>query len=166
MMEGTPRPPGPPSPPPAPLPPPPQPPPPEPPRLQSPPPVSRWHPAWIVAIVVAAFLALGVVPGIARTLFIGFGAEPAYPVGPRGRFLAPGYAPPSNTVQTLFGIGFVSAIGLGVLLMLAAALLWYLSRKRRQLAASTDPLEILKLRFARGEIDQQQYESMRRVLAP
>ncbi|MBO0684688.1 MAG: SHOCT domain-containing protein [Candidatus Dormibacteraeota bacterium] len=164
MMEGTPRPPGPPSLPPAPQPSAPQPPGPQ---TQWPPPVSRWHPAWIIAVVAAAFfLALGVVPGIVRTLFLGFGAVPAYPVGPRGRFLAPGATPANNTMQTLFGIGFVSAIGLGVLLMLAAGLLWYVSRKRRQLAASTDPLEILKLRFARGEIDQQQYESMRGILAP
>ena len=55
-----------------------------------------------------------------------------------------------------------------VLLIIAAVAIWFMVRQTgkagRSGADSNDPMEILRRRYARGEIDKDEYERMRKEL--
>jgi putative membrane protein len=69
------------------------------------------------------------------------------------------------TMMGMMGLGLLLPIVL--ILILAYALGWLPQRGARGPAGpsdDTDPLEILRQRYARGEIDQDEFERMRQVL--
>jgi putative membrane protein len=69
--------------------------------------------------------------------------------------------------EPVFVVGWMLALLVPVLLLLAIAWpLWHLARGTFRPHPPIDPaLEELRVRYARGEIDQAEYEERRRVLA-
>ena len=84
----------------------------------------------------------------------------------------PGYAIPFSGNGWLWGLG--TALGWLVMLafwgaLIAGAILLFraiASRTEPRASSGEDPLEVLKRRYAAGEITREQYESMRDVLRP
>ena len=72
-------------------------------------------------------------------------------------------------VGILIVLAYVLFVG-GVIWLLALAIRWFLRQERGPRpsgggpTAPNDPLEILRARYARGEIDDEEYERRRRTL--
>lgn len=64
-----------------------------------------------------------------------------------------------------YGMIFMSLLGLLVLTLLVA-LIWFLIQKgsKTNIAYTDSPIEILNKRYARGEIDEEQYRKMKKDL--
>lgn len=66
-----------------------------------------------------------------------------------------------------FGFIFMTLFGLLILLGIAALIRWLVSQSWRNHGASPKtPLEILQERYARGEIDRNEYEQKKQDLQP
>jgi putative membrane protein len=55
-------------------------------------------------------------------------------------------------------------IWMGVWILALVGLVWLITRSPNSLSPSQEPMEILRIRFARGEISQAEFEQARRVL--
>ena len=63
-----------------------------------------------------------------------------------------------------FGMGFMGIFWI-VIIALVAVLVWhYLKREKEREDSGDSPLDILKQRYARGEIDKEEYEEKKRLL--
>jgi putative membrane protein len=61
------------------------------------------------------------------------------------------------------GFGWIFAVLFWVVILIGiAALVWWLFPKRGGLGSQDRPLDILKRRYARGELTREEYEQMRR----
>jgi putative membrane protein len=59
------------------------------------------------------------------------------------------------------------AIAIGVIVLIVLGIRWFVRQERASrppAPRSDDPLEVLRQRYARGEIDEEEYERRRRVL--
>jgi putative membrane protein len=55
---------------------------------------------------------------------------------------------------------------MGIWILALVVMVWFITRSPDTNRSTQSPSEILRTRFARGEIDQAQYEQARRVLDP
>jgi putative membrane protein len=55
---------------------------------------------------------------------------------------------------------------MGVWIVALVVMVWFITRSPDSQRRTQDPLEILRARFARGEISQVEFEQARRVLDP
>jgi putative membrane protein len=63
-----------------------------------------------------------------------------------------------------FGMGFMAILWVGII-ALAIRLIWpYIRKDRSQRDSENSTLDILKQRYARGEINKEEFEEKRRVL--
>jgi putative membrane protein len=63
-----------------------------------------------------------------------------------------------------FGMGFMWIFWVGII-VLAIALVWpYMRKDKSQRSSGISSLEILKQRYARGEINKEEFEEKRRAL--
>ncbi len=88
-----------------------------------------------------------------------------------------GYGYGGHMMNGMSGIGGIGGLGMGGLMLVFWGLVlfglilminWLLTairNEKRDDASSCDALDILKSRYARGEIDHDQYEQMRRELS-
>jgi putative membrane protein len=57
-------------------------------------------------------------------------------------------------------------VWMGVWIFALVVMVWFITRSPDTQRGNQEPLEILRTRFARGEISQAEYEQARRVLEP
>jgi putative membrane protein len=57
-------------------------------------------------------------------------------------------------------------VWMGVWIFALVVMVWFITRSPDTQRGTQEPLEILRARFARGEISQAEYEQARRVLEP
>lgn len=86
-----------------------------------------------------------------------------------GRFLVFGLAAAGliNWGGSSLGLSLIMPVGMAIVLILFVVLLGPGRMMRQHMgpdAASPSPLEVLQTRFARGEVTQEQYAQMKRVL--
>ncbi len=55
---------------------------------------------------------------------------------------------------------------MGIWIFALIVMVWFITRSSDAHGTTPQPLEILRTRFARGEINQAEYEQARRVLEP
>lgn len=53
---------------------------------------------------------------------------------------------------------------MGIWVIAIVAMVWFITRSPQSARGADEPREILRVRFARGEISQAEYEQARRVL--
>jgi putative membrane protein len=63
-----------------------------------------------------------------------------------------------------FGMGFMGIFWIAILALIAVLVWQYLKHDRGRGASKDSPLDILKQRYARGEIDKKEYEEKKRGL--
>jgi putative membrane protein len=57
-------------------------------------------------------------------------------------------------------------VWMGIWIFALVVMVWFITRSPDAHRSTQEPLEILRTRFARGEINQAEYEQARRVLEP
>ena len=57
-------------------------------------------------------------------------------------------------------------VWMGVWILALVVMVWFITRSPDAHRGTQEPLEILRTRFARGEISQAEFEQARRVLEP
>lgn len=72
--------------------------------------------------------------------------------------------------QTIFGGGWILMILIAIFLLLMTAgiviiIIWAVNRTRTPVAGGESALDILKKRYARGEINHEEYERMKQELS-
>lgn len=65
-----------------------------------------------------------------------------------------------------WGWGWMGIMGWLVMLAPIVLLIWFLFSRTKDTNGSEDPLEILKVRYAKGEITREEYERMKETLRP
>jgi putative membrane protein len=114
---------------------------------------------WVVALLVIAailFLVSGVFAGGWRW-HRGFGMMPSM------MFRGGAFVGPVTMLVVLFMLVFWIAIILGIVWLVR----WIGDRSdRTRHEAEIDPLDIIRRRYARGEIDREEYERLRQDLEP
>ncbi len=63
-------------------------------------------------------------------------------------------------------MNFGGWVWMGVWILALLVMVWFIARSPDSHPATQQPLEILRTRFARGEISQAEFEQARRVLDP
>ena len=82
-------------------------------------------------------------------------------LGP-GQGQGPGYGFGGSQMMSPFGGGLFMLLGLVLIIVLAA---WVLRRPSGGTPSQLSPMDILKARYARGEISREEYERMKQDLA-
>ncbi len=63
-----------------------------------------------------------------------------------------------------FGMGFMGIFWIAIIALIAV-LVWHFLKQEKGRGSSTDsPVDILKQRYARGEIDKEEFEEKKRLL--
>jgi putative membrane protein len=63
-----------------------------------------------------------------------------------------------------FGMGFMGIFWIAIIALIAVLVWQYLKQDKEQGDSKDSPLDILKERYARGEINKEEFEEKRRLL--
>jgi putative membrane protein len=63
-------------------------------------------------------------------------------------------------------MNFGGWVWMGIWILALVVMVWFITRSPDTRRGAQEPLEILRTRFARGEISQAEFEQARRVLDP